>query len=128
MHTACLAAKIKCLAESNNIRIGTKALTGVCTRHPPVRSRGRVGSFPRWRGSTSQNRQKESKAMWIKSSLLALGFAGAMVASTPAPAPAQGVYVGPHGVGLTLVVPATVSIIAGITIMAMTVGVGAAGR
>ena len=38
--------------------------------------------------------------MWIKSSLIALGFAGAMVASTPAPAPAQGVHVGPGGVSV----------------------------
>jgi hypothetical protein len=43
--------------------------------------------------------QKE-KAMWTKSSLIALGFAGAMVASTPAPALAQGVHVGPGGVSV----------------------------
>jgi hypothetical protein len=43
---------------------------------------------------------KKEKAMWIKSSLIALGFAGAMVASTPAPAPAQGVHVGPGGVSV----------------------------
>ena len=38
----------------------------------------------------------------IKASLIALGFAGAMIAATPAPALAQGVYVGPDGVGVDL--------------------------
>ena len=38
----------------------------------------------------------------IKASLIALCFAGAMIAATPAPAPAHGVYVGPHGVGVDL--------------------------
>ena len=66
--------------------------------------------------------------MWIKSSLLALGFAGAMVASTPAPAPAQGVYVGPHGVGVDLGRPRYREHYRGITIMPMTAAVGAAGQ
>jgi hypothetical protein len=66
--------------------------------------------------------------MWIKASLIALGFAGAMIAATPAPTLAQGVYVGPGGVSVDVGGPATVSIIAGITIMATTVAVAAAGR
>ena len=37
--------------------------------------------------------------MWIKTSLIALGLAGAMAAATPAPTLAQGVHVGPGGVG-----------------------------
>jgi hypothetical protein len=55
---------------------------------------------------TSEHRDRlgqirtKGKATWIKSSLIALGFAGAMVASTPAPAPAQGVHVGPGGVSV----------------------------
>ena len=44
--------------------------------------------------------KRKEKTMWIKSSLIALGFAGAMVVSTPAPAPAQGVHVGPGGVSV----------------------------
>jgi hypothetical protein len=38
--------------------------------------------------------------MWIKTSLIALGFAGALAAATPAPSLAQGVYIGPGGVGV----------------------------
>ena len=38
--------------------------------------------------------------MWIKASLIALGFAGAMIAATPAPVLAQGVHVGPGGVSV----------------------------
>ena len=65
--------------------------------------------------------------MWIKSSLIALGFAGAMVASTPAPAPAQGVHVGPGGVSVDVGRP-RYRVIVGITIMPMTGATGAAGR
>ena len=38
--------------------------------------------------------------MWIKTSLIALGTAGALAAATPAPTLAQGVYIGPGGVGV----------------------------
>ena len=40
--------------------------------------------------------------MWLKTSLIALGMAGALAAATPAPTLAQGVYVGPGGVGVDL--------------------------
>jgi hypothetical protein len=40
--------------------------------------------------------------MWIKTSLIALGIAGALTAATPAPTLAQGVYIGPGGVGVDL--------------------------
>ena len=40
--------------------------------------------------------------MWIKTSLAALGMMGAMAAATPAPTLAQGVYVGPGGVGVDI--------------------------
>ena len=66
--------------------------------------------------------------MWIKSSLIALGFAGAMVASTPAPAPAQGVHVGPGGVSVDVGRPRYRERYVGITIMPMTGATGAAGR
>jgi hypothetical protein len=38
--------------------------------------------------------------MWIKTSLAALAMMGALAAATPAPTLAQGVYVGPGGVGV----------------------------
>lgn len=40
--------------------------------------------------------------MWIKASLIALGIVGAMAAATPSPTLAQGVYVGPGGVGVDI--------------------------
>ena len=40
--------------------------------------------------------------MWIKAPLIILGLAGVMVASTPAPSSAQGVYIGPGGVGVDI--------------------------
>ena len=40
--------------------------------------------------------------MWIKTSLIALGLAGAMAAATPAPTLAQGVHVGPGGVSVDI--------------------------
>ena len=40
--------------------------------------------------------------MWIKTSLAALGMLGALAAATPAPTLAQGVYVGPGGVGVDI--------------------------
>jgi hypothetical protein len=46
--------------------------------------------------------QKEELPMWIKTSLIALGIAGALAAATPGPTLAQGVYVGPGGVGVDL--------------------------
>ena len=66
--------------------------------------------------------------MWIKASLIAVGFVAATAAATPVPTLAQGVYVGPGGVQLTLVNPATVSVIVVMTIMPMTGATGAAGR
>ena len=38
--------------------------------------------------------------MWIKTSLIALGTASALAAATQAPTLAQGVYIGPGGVGV----------------------------
>ena len=38
--------------------------------------------------------------MWIKTSVAALGIVGALAAATPAPTLAQGVYIGPGGVGV----------------------------
>lgn len=38
--------------------------------------------------------------MWFKTSLAALGMMGALAGATPTPALAQGVYVGPGGVGV----------------------------
>jgi hypothetical protein len=38
--------------------------------------------------------------MWIKTSLAALGMMGALALATPAPTLAQGVHVGPGGVGV----------------------------
>jgi len=38
--------------------------------------------------------------MWIKTSLAALAMMGALAAATPTPILAQGVYVGPGGVGV----------------------------
>ena len=38
--------------------------------------------------------------MWMKTSLIALGMASALAAATPAPTLAQGVYIGPGGVGV----------------------------
>jgi hypothetical protein len=38
--------------------------------------------------------------MWIKTSLIALGMASALAVATPAPTLAQGVYIGPGGVGV----------------------------
>jgi hypothetical protein len=40
--------------------------------------------------------------MWIKTSLAALGMMGAMAAATPAPTLAQGVCLGPGGVGVDI--------------------------
>jgi hypothetical protein len=40
--------------------------------------------------------------MWIKTSLIALGLVGTMAAATPAPTLAQGVYIGPGGVGVDI--------------------------
>lgn len=40
--------------------------------------------------------------MWIKTSLIALGFAAATLAATPVPTLAQGVHIGPGGVGVDI--------------------------
>ena len=40
--------------------------------------------------------------MWIKTSMIALGLVGTMAAATPAPTLAQGVYIGPNGVGVDI--------------------------
>ena len=40
--------------------------------------------------------------MWIKTSLIALGIVGAMTAAAPAPTLAQGVHIGPDGVGVDI--------------------------
>jgi hypothetical protein len=38
--------------------------------------------------------------MWIRMSLMALGMASALAVASPAPTLAQGVYIGPGGVGV----------------------------
>jgi hypothetical protein len=38
--------------------------------------------------------------MWFKTSLAVLGMTGALVAVSPTPTVAQGVYIGPGGVGI----------------------------
>jgi hypothetical protein len=43
--------------------------------------------------------------MWIKISVAALGILGALSAVTPAPTLAQGVYIGPGGVGVDMSPP-----------------------
>jgi hypothetical protein len=40
--------------------------------------------------------------MWIKTCVAALGIVGGLVAVTPAPTLAQGVYFGPNGVGIDI--------------------------
>jgi hypothetical protein len=64
--------------------------------------------------------------MWIKTSLIALGLAGAMAAATPAPTLAQGVHIGPGGVGIDIGPPGyrerAITEGASMTIMPMTVG------
>ena len=52
------------------------------------------------RVSISGEEQKRRDPMWLKTSLAALGLMGALAAATPAPTLAQGVYVGPGGVGI----------------------------
>ena len=50
----------------------------------------------------SEEGNREEQLMWIKSSLIALGLAGAMAAATPAPTLAQGVHGGPGGVSVDI--------------------------
>jgi len=38
--------------------------------------------------------------MWMKTSVIALGMGSALAAASPAPTLAQGVYIGPGGVGV----------------------------
>jgi hypothetical protein len=38
--------------------------------------------------------------MWFKTSLAVLGMTGALIAASPTPTVAQGVYIGPGGVGV----------------------------
>ena len=62
--------------------------------------------------------------MWIKTSLIALGFAAATLAASPAPTLAQGVHIGPNGI-VTLAGRVIVTAItegASMTIMPMTAG------
>jgi hypothetical protein len=40
--------------------------------------------------------------MWLKTSLAVLGMTGALVAASPTPTVAQGVYIGPGGVGVAV--------------------------
>jgi hypothetical protein len=47
---------------------------------------------------TERNQRRLS--MWIKTSVAVLGIFGALAAATPAPTLAQGVYIGPGGVGV----------------------------
>ena len=43
---------------------------------------------------------RKDALMWIKASLIAVGFVAATAAATPAPTLAQGVYIGPGGVAV----------------------------
>jgi hypothetical protein len=64
--------------------------------------------------------------MWIKTSLIAVGLAGAMVAGSPTPGSAQGVYIAPGAWELTWVDPATTSaVIAATMITPMSVDIAA---
>jgi hypothetical protein len=49
-----------------------------------------------------KTRNRKEQLMWIKTSLIALGLVGTMAAATPAPTLAQGVYIGPGGVGVDI--------------------------
>ena len=63
--------------------------------------------------------------MWIKTSLIALEFAAATLAASPAPTLAQGVHVAPMALALTLAGRVIVTAItegASMTIMPMTAG------
>src|SRR5205807_1362032 len=52
--------------------------------------------------NSSKTRNRKEQLMWIKTSLIALGLVGTMAAATPAPTLAQGVYIGPNGVGVDI--------------------------
>lgn len=66
--------------------------------------------------------------MWIKASLIAVGFVAATAAATPAPTLAQGVYVGPGGVSVDVGRPRYRERYRGYDVMPMTGATGAAGR
>jgi hypothetical protein len=53
--------------------------------------------------------------MWIKTSVAVLGILGALAAATPAPTLAQGVYIGPGGVGVESAALVGVSAVTGTT-------------
>ena len=50
----------------------------------------------------SEEGNRKEQLMWIKTSLIALGLAGTMAAATPATTLAQGVHIGPGGVGVDI--------------------------
>jgi hypothetical protein len=103
-HRHCVAwpPRTNVWADRNKTRTGGEQSAHPAELLPQIRIVGRMRQLC----PTSEHRDRlgqirtKGKAMWIKSSLIALGFAGAMVASTPAPAPAQGVHVGPGGVSV----------------------------
>jgi hypothetical protein len=45
---------------------------------------------------------KEERPMWIRTSLITVGIIGTLAAASPAPTSAQGVYIGPGGVGVDI--------------------------
>ena len=48
----------------------------------------------------SSHREEQKESMWIKTYLVTLGLVSALAAATPASTLAQGVYIGPGGVGV----------------------------
>jgi hypothetical protein len=46
--------------------------------------------------------EKKEVRMWIKTSVAALGIVGVLAAATPTPTLAQGVHIGPGGVGVDI--------------------------
>ena len=122
-HRHCVAwpPRTNVWADRNKTRTGGEQSAHPAELLPQIRIVGRVRQLcPTSELDRLGQIRTKGKAMWIKSSLIALRFAGAMVASTPAPVPAQGVHIGSGGVQLTLVDPATVSIIVAVAITPMT--------
>src|SRR5262245_51231992 len=68
-----------------------------CGRHLPSSAAER--GWPPSRYVRENNRNGENP-MWFKTSLAVLGMTGALAAVSPTPVVAQGVYIGPGGVGV----------------------------
>src|SRR5262249_57937640 len=89
------------LASGEGRRAGFASFRVGKTRRKP----GLWGDVPSEQAETllcylkTQNR-KRREPMLVTKTLVALGFLGAMALGTPAPSLAQGVYIGPGGVGI----------------------------